>query len=54
MAELHSISLKSGDIIVLATDGLWDNVSENLIVEQLKDIQPGDLQVFLFFPKGQY
>ncbi|VDN59735.1 unnamed protein product [Dracunculus medinensis] len=44
MAELHSISLKSGDIIVLATDGLWDNVSENLIVEQLKDIQPGDLQ----------
>uniref|UniRef100_A0A915AR15 Protein phosphatase n=2 Tax=Parascaris univalens TaxID=6257 RepID=A0A915AR15_PARUN len=43
-AELNSIDLQSGDVVVLATDGLWDNVSENLIVEQLSNIQHGDIQ----------
>lgn len=43
-AELNSIELQSGDIVVLATDGLWDNVSEHIIAEQLSGIQPGDVQ----------
>ncbi|VDM40875.1 unnamed protein product [Toxocara canis] len=43
-AELNSMDLQSGDVVVLATDGLWDNVSENLIVEQLSNIQPGNIQ----------
>lgn len=43
-ADLNSIILQSGDIVVLATDGLWDNVSEHLIVKHLSDIQPGDAQ----------
>lgn len=42
----------SGDIIVLATDGLWDNVTENEIVKQLAGLKPGDVQVrsILIFP----
>lgn len=44
-AELATISLLRGDIIVLATDGLWDNVSEEKIVEQLAGLKSGDVQV---------
>ncbi|MFH4974460.1 hypothetical protein AB6A40_001169 [Gnathostoma spinigerum] len=43
-AELQTLPLKSGDLIVLATDGLWDNVGEDVIVKQLARIKPGDLQ----------
>ncbi|VDN45327.1 unnamed protein product [Gongylonema pulchrum] len=44
-ADLASLNLMTGDIIVLATDGLWDNVSEEQIIQQLSGIKPGDLQV---------
>uniref|UniRef100_A0A183E462 Protein phosphatase n=1 Tax=Gongylonema pulchrum TaxID=637853 RepID=A0A183E462_9BILA len=43
-ADLASLNLMTGDIIVLATDGLWDNVSEEQIIQQLSGIKPGDLQ----------
>ncbi|VDN04975.1 unnamed protein product [Thelazia callipaeda] len=46
-AELASLDLMIGDIIVLATDGLWDNVTENEIVKQLKGLKPGDVQAIL-------
>lgn len=32
-AQKHSMELRDGDIIVLATDGLWDNVFTEHIVE---------------------
>ncbi|VDK47355.1 unnamed protein product [Anisakis simplex] len=43
-AELNSIDLQSGDVVVLATDGLWDNVSESVIIEQLANVQQSDIQ----------
>uniref|UniRef100_A0A0R3RQ43 Protein phosphatase n=1 Tax=Elaeophora elaphi TaxID=1147741 RepID=A0A0R3RQ43_9BILA len=43
-AESASLDLMSGDIIVLATDGLWDNVTEDEIVKQLSGLKPGDVQ----------
>lgn len=39
----------SGDIIVLATDGLWDNVTEDEIIKQLSGLKPGDVQVHSVF-----
>lgn len=48
-AESASLDLVSGDIIVLATDGLWDNVTEGEIVKQLSGLKPGDVQVRLVF-----
>ena len=44
-AELNSLDIESGDIIVLATDGLWDNVPEHIIVEQLSNVEAADIQV---------
>ncbi|CAJ0942861.1 unnamed protein product, partial [Mesorhabditis belari] len=35
-AEEATIELQKGDIIVLATDGLWDNVPEQTVIEQLR------------------
>lgn len=43
-SDLHQLQLESGDIILLATDGLWDNVPENIILEALSDTDPSTLQ----------
>lgn len=43
-SKLNKIKLESGDIIVLATDGLWDNVHENIIEKTLYDVNPKELQ----------
>ncbi|TKR76041.1 hypothetical protein L596_017242 [Steinernema carpocapsae] len=43
-ADLAELSVESGDLVVLATDGLWDNVPEQLIVEQLNDVKPENVQ----------
>lgn len=43
-AELNSLNIESGDVIVLATDGLWDNVPEHIIVEQLSNVNVSDIQ----------
>ncbi|KAK3239312.1 hypothetical protein CYMTET_50753 [Cymbomonas tetramitiformis] len=34
-AVVHSSSLQEGDVIVLGTDGLWDNLSDEDVVEKL-------------------
>jgi protein phosphatase PTC7 len=39
-AEKYTFDLKKGDIIVLATDGLWDNLSNGDVVVLLKN--PGE------------
>lgn len=43
-ADLHKLELESGDVILLATDGLWDNVPEHIILEALSEAKPQTLQ----------
>jgi protein phosphatase PTC7 len=45
-SDLQKFELESGDLILLATDGLWDNVPESTIVEALTDpaVRPSTLQ----------
>ncbi|KAI1715914.1 stage II sporulation protein E (SpoIIE) domain-containing protein [Ditylenchus destructor] len=43
-ADLQKLELQSGDVILLATDGLWDNVPENIIIEALSEAKPHTLQ----------
>jgi len=43
-ADVHEIELQSGDIVLLATDGLWDNVPETTIVEALRGVDATTLQ----------
>ena len=43
-AEVAKIELQPGDVILLATDGLWDNVPESLIVEVLSGTKKESLQ----------
>jgi len=43
-AEVSKIELQPGDVILLATDGLWDNVPESLIVEVLSGTKKESLQ----------
>ena len=35
VADASSVSLEEGDIIVLATDGLWDNLDDEMIWEEI-------------------
>lgn len=46
-ASLSSFELAEGDFIVLATDGLWDNLSEGLLLLKISNIKVG--LKFLFF-----
>lgn len=32
-ADLQKVELQSGDVILIATDGLWDNLPDNQIIE---------------------
>lgn len=38
-ADTQSIDVVDGDIIVLATDGLFDNMSDNMILNHLRIIK---------------
>lgn len=42
---MQKIELESGDVVLLATDGLWDNVPEKIIVDVLKNIEPQNIQM---------
>jgi len=44
-SDMHKIELESGDVVLLATDGLWDNVPEKIIVDVLKNIEPQNIQM---------
>ena len=43
-ADVHVMDVMSGDIVLLATDGLWDNVPDATIVDALKGAQPSNLR----------
>ncbi|KAH7731628.1 5-azacytidine resistance protein azr1 [Aphelenchoides avenae] len=44
-SEMEQIALESGDLVLVATDGLWDNVPEQVLVSALKDVNgPEKLQ----------
>lgn len=44
-SEMEQISLESGDLVLVATDGLWDNVPEPVLANALKDVSgPEKLQ----------
>ena len=36
MAESSTVALKEGDVVVLATDGLWDNLDDQMIWHEIK------------------
>jgi protein phosphatase PTC7 len=38
-ASISSFELAEGDFIVMATDGLWDNLSENALLVKISDIK---------------
>lgn len=38
-ADIHSFQLIEGDLIVLATDGLWDNLSESHLLLKTSNIK---------------
>jgi protein phosphatase PTC7 len=43
-ADLQKLELQSGDVILIATDGLWDNLPDSQIIENLKGINAENLQ----------
>uniref|UniRef100_A0A1I7WC88 Protein phosphatase n=1 Tax=Heterorhabditis bacteriophora TaxID=37862 RepID=A0A1I7WC88_HETBA len=45
LAEREEIPIQKGDIIVLATDGLWDNLTEQHVLEQLKPLMENKASV---------
>ena len=36
MADKEEMDVKKGDLILVATDGVWDNLSEQQVLDQLK------------------
>ncbi|CAD6185638.1 unnamed protein product [Caenorhabditis auriculariae] len=45
MADREELPMQKGDIILLATDGLWDNLNEQHVLEQLKTLEAGEANV---------
>lgn len=45
MADKEELDVKKGDIILLATDGVWDNLSEQQVLDQLKSLDDGKRNV---------
>ncbi|CAB3402426.1 unnamed protein product [Caenorhabditis bovis] len=45
MADRDELAVKKGDIILLATDGVWDNLSDHHVLEQLKTLDEGKRNV---------
>jgi serine/threonine protein phosphatase PrpC len=37
-ASVTSFNVEENDFIVIATDGLWDNLSDSTIIEEIKKI----------------
>jgi protein phosphatase PTC7 len=46
-ASVSSFELAEGDFIVMATDGLWDNLSENALLLKISDIKVMKRKYFL-------
>ena len=44
-AESTSFSVELGDLIVLATDGLFDNVSTEQILNELSQLEVSKMQI---------
>ena len=44
-SDMQQIALESGDVVLLATDGLWDNVPEKTIAEVLKKVDASNIQM---------
>jgi serine/threonine protein phosphatase PrpC len=40
-ASITAFNVEENDLIVIATDGLWDNLSDTTILEEIKQIQVG-------------
>lgn len=43
-SDLQRLEMESGDVVLLATDGLWDNVPDSVIVEALNGVEASNLQ----------
>ncbi|CAL1267672.1 unnamed protein product [Larinioides sclopetarius] len=43
-ADTSSVPVQEGDLILLATDGLFDNLPESVIVQQLSKLRPFALE----------
>jgi protein phosphatase PTC7 len=43
-SDMQKVELESGDVVLLATDGLWDNVPEKVIVDVLKHVDSTNIQ----------
>lgn len=43
-SDMQVLEVESGDIVLLATDGLWDNVPESVIIEALKGAKQSNLR----------
>uniref|UniRef100_A0A7E5A091 Protein phosphatase n=1 Tax=Panagrellus redivivus TaxID=6233 RepID=A0A7E5A091_PANRE len=43
-SDMHAIELQKGDVVLLATDGLWDNVPEPVIAEALREATSTNIQ----------
>lgn len=39
LAEVSSFELSEGDFIVIATDGLWDNLNESTILKEITKLK---------------
>lgn len=43
-SDMDAFELQKGDVVLLATDGLWDNVSEHIIAETLCNATSSNIQ----------
>ena len=44
-AKRTTIGVKEGDIILVGTDGLFDNLSDEMILHHVSEIKVGDLTI---------
>ncbi|KAI6215064.1 Myotubularin-related and Zinc finger domain containing protein [Aphelenchoides besseyi] len=43
-SDLQRLEMESGDVVLLATDGLWDNVPDAVIIDALNGVEASNLQ----------
>lgn len=43
-SDMNTLELEKGDVVLLATDGLWDNVPDQLIIDSLEGVTDKNLQ----------
>ena len=57
-ADRYEFNAQDGDVIVMATDGIFDNVPDSILVAEISTIQgstdPAQIQVFLKKNKSCY